>query len=39
MRRGKPSVLVPFIDTMEIRESLKNKVVVDLNKSANRNNR
>ena len=33
LRRGSSSVLVPFIDTMEIRESLKNKVAVDLNKS------
>ena len=32
LRRGSSSVFVPFIDTMEIRESLKN-VAVDLNKS------
>ena len=30
-RRGKPSGLVTFISTMEIRESLQNKVSIDLN--------
>ena len=30
-RRGKPSGLVTFISTMEIRESLKNKVSINLN--------
>ena len=30
-RRGKKSLEIPFIDTMEIRESIKNKVEITLN--------